>query len=142
MSPPQINLLMISLIWDQRAIPIYFELLPKKGSTNYEEQIAFCNKVLHLFNNCKTVVLGDREFCSVKLANWLAQERVYFCLSLKQNEYVQLSDKVWVQLKDLGLSPGISLYLEGVKVTKQKGFEWFNVARSVGGGSNPTAEPP
>jgi len=132
-----INLLMISLIWDKRAIPIYFELLPKKGSTNYEEQFAFCNKVLHLFRNYKTVVLGDREFCSVKLANWLAQKGVYFCLRLKQNEYVQLDDEVWVQLKDLGLSPGISLYLEGVNVTKQKGFERFNLARSVGGGSFP-----
>ena len=60
-----INLLMISLIWDKRSIPIYFELLQKKGSTNYEEQIAFCHKVLHLFKNYKTVVLGDREFCYV-----------------------------------------------------------------------------
>ncbi len=123
-----INLLMISLIWEQRAIPIYFELLPKKGSTNYEEQIAFCNKVLHLFKNYKTVVLGDREFCSVKLANWLAQEGVYFCLRLKKNEYIQLADGIWVQLEALGLSPGTSLYLEGVKVTKQKGFERFNLA--------------
>jgi len=123
-----INLLMISLIWDKRAIPIYFELLPKKGSTNYEEQIAFCNKVLHLFKNYKTVVLGDREFCSVKLASWLAQKGMYFCLRLKKNEYIQLSDEIWVQLEALGLSPGISLYLEGVKVTKQKGFERFNLA--------------
>ncbi len=121
-----INLVMISLIWEQRAIPVYFELLQKKGSTNYEEQIAFCNKVLHLFKNYKTVVLGDREFCSIKLASCLAQEKVYFCLRLKQNEYIQLSDESWVQLKDLGLSPGSSLYLEGVKVTKQKGFKAFN----------------
>jgi len=123
-----INLLMISLIWDKRAIPIYFELLPKKGSTSYEEQIAFCHKVLHLFKNYKTVVLGDREFCSVKLASWLAQKGLYFCLRLKKNEYIQLSDEIWVQLSALGLSPGISLYLEGVKVTKQKGFERFNLA--------------
>ncbi len=60
-----INLLMISLIWDKRAIPIYFELLPKKGSTSYKEEIAFYHQVLHLFKNYKTVVLGDREFCSV-----------------------------------------------------------------------------
>ncbi len=54
---------MISLIWDKRSIPIYFELLQKQGSTNYEEQIAFCYKFLHLFKNYQTVVLGDREFC-------------------------------------------------------------------------------
>jgi hypothetical protein len=71
------------------------------------------------------------------LASWLAQQGVYFCLRLKQNEYVQLSDENWVQMNALGLSPGISLYLEGVKVTKQKGFERFNLARSVCGGSFP-----
>ncbi len=123
-----INLLMVSLIWEQRAIPIYFELLSKKGSTSSEEQIAACNKFLHLLKNYKTVVLGDREFCSVKFASWLSQRGVYFCLRLKQNEYIQLKNEVWVQLKALGLSPGISLYLEGVKVTKQKGCERLNLA--------------
>jgi len=123
-----INLLMVSLIWEQRAIPIYFELLQKKGSTNYEEQISACNKVLHLFSNYKTVVLGDREFCSVKLASWLAQKKVYFCLRLKKNEYIELEAENWLQLKELGLFPGTSLYLEGVKITKQKGFEKFNLA--------------
>ena len=33
-----INILMISLIWDKRAIPIYFELLNKLGITNLDEQ--------------------------------------------------------------------------------------------------------
>lgn len=32
------NLLMISLIWEKRAIPIYFELLAKLGSNNFELQ--------------------------------------------------------------------------------------------------------
>ena len=122
-----INLLMISLIWDNRAIPIYFELLPKKGSTKLSEHAVF-DKVIPLFKNYKTVVLGDREFCSVKLANWLAQKGMYFCLRLKKNEYIQLSDENWLQLEELGLSPGTSLYLEGVNITKQKGFERFNLA--------------
>ncbi len=92
---------------------------------------------MHLFKKYKPVGLGDREFCSVKLAYWLSQKGVYFCLRLKQNEYVQLEDENWVQIKALGLSPGTSLYLEGVNVTKQKGFERFNLARSVCGGSFP-----
>lgn len=33
-----------------------------------------------------------------------------------------------LQLNGLGLSPGTSLYFEGVKITKQKGFERFNLA--------------
>ena len=62
------NLIMISLIYDKRAIPIYFELLPKLGSSNLTEQKRLFSQVLPLFKNYKIIVLGDREFCSVKLA--------------------------------------------------------------------------
>jgi hypothetical protein len=123
-----INLLMISLIWDRRAYPVYWELLPKKGNSDFEEQTAAISKVLPLLKEYKTVVLGDREFCSVKLGNWLTQKQVYFCVRLKKNEFVQLEDEIWLQLKALGLIPGTALYLNGVSVTKQRGFTKFNVA--------------
>jgi len=35
---------------------------------------------------------------------------------LKQNEFVQLEDEIWLQLKALGLIPGTALYLNGVSV--------------------------
>jgi len=38
---------------------------------------------------------------------------------LKQNEFVQLEDEIWLQLKALGLIPGTALYLNG-EVTKQR----------------------
>jgi hypothetical protein len=123
-----INLLMISLIYEQRAIPIYFGLLPKLGSSNLREQQAFIAAVLPLFKNYKTVVLGDREFCSVQLGYWLREQKVYFCLRLKKSEFVLVESDMWVQLKNLGLSPGVALYLQGVKVTKTRGFTNFNVA--------------
>ncbi len=75
-----INLLMISLIWDNRALPVYWELLPKQGNSNFEKQTAAISKVLPLFKKSKIIVLGDREFCSVKLGNWLREQQVYFCL--------------------------------------------------------------
>lgn len=123
-----INLLMVSVVWEKRAIPIYFELLPKLGNSNLVEQQATIGKVLPLFKSYKTVVLGDREFCSVKLANWLNKQQVYFCLRLKKNEFIQGETEFWYQLKDLGLSPGVSLFLQGVKVTKTQGFVRFNIA--------------
>jgi len=78
----RINLLMISLIWDRRALPIYWELLPKQGNSNLDAQTAAITKILRLFKDYKVVVLGDREFCSVKLGSWLAEQQVYFCLRL------------------------------------------------------------
>lgn len=123
-----INLLMVSWIVDKRAIPLYFQLLPKLGSSDFESQKAVMTKVLPLLRDYKVVVLGDREFCSVKLGAWLREQLVYFCLRLKHNEFVQLEAEIWLQLSKIGLAPGTSLYLEGVNVTKQKGFGKFNLA--------------
>jgi len=40
---------------------------------------------------------------------------------------VQLEGEIWLQLSDLGLSPGMMFYLNGMRVTKQKGFAQFNI---------------
>ena len=128
-----INLLMVSLIYEHRGIPLYFELLPKKGSSNLEQQKTVLELVIKLLKDFKIVVLGDREFCNVDLGKWLSeQEEVYFSLRLKKNEYVELEEQIWFQLKELGLAPGTSLFYEGIKVTKTKGFAGFNLAAKYG----------
>jgi Transposase DDE domain len=123
-----VNLFMISIVWDKRAFPVYFELLPKLGSSNIDEQTAIISKVLPLFKNYKICVLGDREFCSVKLANWLREKNMYFCLRIKKNHFVEMQTGIYLELNELGLSPGVSFFLKGVKVTKSQGFTSFNVA--------------
>lgn len=123
-----INLFVTSIIWDKRAFPIYFELLPKLGSSNFDEQKVHLSKIILLFNNYKICVLGDREFCSVKLAKWLSEQSLYFCLRLKKNEFVEVQKDIWVELNELGLTPGTSMFIQGAKVTKAKGFTSFNVA--------------
>ena len=123
-----INILMVSLIWDKRAWPIYWTALDKKGSSNYDEQTQILSKVLPQLKAYKTVVLGDREFCGVKLGRWLSKQAVYFCLRLKRSTFVEAEEDLLVELRALGLAPGMSLFLNEVRVTKQKGFGSFNVA--------------
>lgn len=122
------NLLMISLIWNKRAIPIYFELLPKLGSSNFAEQKAALLKVLPLLKPYQTVVLGDREFCSVRLGNWLRQSQVFFCLRLKKSEFILAENGSWQPLNQSCLKPGVTAYLHSVKVTKTQQISGFNVA--------------
>lgn len=122
------NLMMISLIYEQRAIPIYWEFLPRMGNSNFEEQSKIFSQVLGLFNKYQTVILGDREFCSVKLANWLREQEVEFCLRLKKNEFIQNEDEIWYSLDSLGLEPGVSLFLQNIKVTKSQKVPGFNLA--------------
>ena len=40
----------------------------------------------------------------------------------------KLKKEIWLDLNHLGLSPGVSFFLAGVKVTKKQGFTNFNVA--------------
>jgi hypothetical protein len=69
---------MVSLVWEQRAIPLFWTLLPKLGSSNVTEQMDAIAQVLPLLKDYQVVVLGDREFCSVDLANWRADRELTF----------------------------------------------------------------
>ncbi|ACC84688.1 transposase, IS4 family protein [Nostoc punctiforme PCC 73102] len=122
------NLLMISVIFQKRAIPIYFKLLAKLGSSNLSEQTKALSKIIPLFKNYKTVVLGDREFCSVSLAKWLDEQGFEFCLRLKKNENIELKAHLWCEIKDLGLKPGTSFFVSDATLTKTKQVKGFNVA--------------
>ena len=57
-----INLFMVSLIWERRAIPLYWSLLPKLGNSSFESQTTNLQQVLPLFSEYKLIVLGDREW--------------------------------------------------------------------------------
>lgn len=122
------NLIMVSLVYDQRAIPIYFEFLPKLGSSNFSEQTKVISQILPLFKEYKIILLADREFCSVKLANWLREKKLMFCLRLKKNEFIEVKNGQPSALNTLGLKPGVSWFLEGVKVTKTQKIGGFNLA--------------
>ena len=60
------NLFVVSLIWEQRAIPLYWQLLSKRGCNNIQEQQALLQPVLRLLKDYEIILLGDREFGSVK----------------------------------------------------------------------------
>lgn len=122
------NLLVVSLIYDKRAIPVYIQILNKKGSSNLAEQKCILDPVIRLFKDYEVVILGDREFCSIKLASWLQEMEVFFALRIKKNEYIQSDSVLLTQVSAFGLESGMSAFLQGVSVTKQKGFGTFNVA--------------
>jgi hypothetical protein len=73
------NLFVISLIEQKRAIPVYWILLPKRGCSNLDEQKKLIRPLLRLFKGYRILVLGDREFHSIKLANWLHSKKLALC---------------------------------------------------------------
>ena len=127
------NVFMISVMWKKRALPIYWLVLEKKGSSNVREQIALIRPVLKLFSHYEIVILGDREFHGVELSYWLKQKNkqarkpIYFAFREKDNVYMKRSRKNEARLKDLKLTPGLKVLHKNVKVTRQKGFGKFNL---------------
>ena len=101
-----------------------FEVLPSP----FKEQKKLLLKALRPLKEYKVVVLGDREFCAVKLARWLSHQSVYFCLRLRCHEYLQQLNGDWQQLKQLGLKPGMQAFFRGINVTKTHQASGFQVA--------------
>ena len=67
---------MVSMIWRKRAIPIYWKMLDKQGNSTLENQQFVLTPVFVALSDYNLIVLGDREFCNVTLANWIREKKV------------------------------------------------------------------
>jgi hypothetical protein len=88
---------MVSLILEKRSIPLYWGLLDKRGCSNIDEQKALLTPVLELLSDYEVIVLGDREFGSVKLASWLCERQVKFIFRVKQGRYIQEENSDYIR---------------------------------------------
>jgi Transposase DDE domain len=122
------NILMVSMIWRNRAIPIYWAMLDKEGNSTLENQQLVLTPVFTALSSYQLLVLGDREFCSVTLANWLREKKVGFCLRLKKNVAIETEAELWTELKRLGLEPGNSFFDREVTIRKTAPIKGFNLA--------------
>lgn len=123
------NLLMVSLVYKSRTIPIYWTILNKDGQSNLNEQQTVLRPVLHLLRCYKLVLLGDREFHSVALAHWCVEQDIAFVLRLPKSTTVQWSSEAeFERLNELPQFAGMASFEVQVRVTQQKGFGKFNLA--------------
>ena len=122
------NLLVVSWIIYGRAIPINWQLLDKIGSSNLDEQQSVIYPITQLLPEHSFILLGDREFCSKHLATWLLEVGWGYCLRIKKSTYVHLNKEESLTLNQLASHPGISVFLQGVNITKTVHKFPFNVA--------------
>ena len=122
------NLLVVSWIIQGRAIPINWVLLDKLGSSNLDDQQSVIQPITCLLPEYSFVLLGDREFCRKSLATWLLEVGWGYCLRLKKTTYVRLENDELVTLHQLASYPGISIFLEGINISKNLHKFPFNLA--------------
>jgi len=122
------NVLMVSAIIQKRAFPIFWTLLDKQGASNLAEQQQVLRPVIRLLKRYKLVIVGDREFHSIELAQWLHRQRVSFVLRQKCNTTFREKRQTFQSLDTIPIQPGIHLFYKKISVTQKKGFSRFNLA--------------
>lgn len=122
------HLLMVSIRYKNRAIPIYWKFLDKVGSSNLNEQIAVLRPALKLLKSYQIIVVGDREFRGVQLAYWLKNKGVKFALRVQGNTHIKWAGHEEQKISTVGCLPGMKKFYTNLNYTKQKGFGTFNLA--------------
>ena len=133
------NLFMVGIIMSKRALPIYWNFLEKEGASNLKEQKSLLRPVIKLLREYEMVILGDREFHSVELANWLRKKKVYFSMRQKKDTNIKFKSQDYCILSELNIKPGTRLFLRSIKVTKKweasglsMGIYWKRKYRGMG----------
>lgn len=121
------NISMASVIWKKRALPIYWLLLSKKGSSNFYEQVATIRPILRLLKEYKLVVIGDREYRSTAFALWLTKKKIDFVLRLNKNTKIKPRYNKYQSLNSLDIKPGHRVLYNQVLVTEDNQKDRFNV---------------
>jgi hypothetical protein len=122
------NILMASAIYQKRAIPIFWIFLPKKGASNLREQQIVLRPIIKLFKTRQIVIVGDREFHSVDLAQWLDRQGVKFVLRQKKFTTFRQKRRKFSSLSNVQVAPGQREFLSQINITHKKGFGRFNLA--------------
>lgn len=122
------NILMASAIYQKRAFPIFWILLSKKGASNLREQQIVLRPVIKLFKNYQIVIVGDREFHSVDLAQWIDSQGVKFVLRQKKSTTFRQNRRKFNSLSSVQIAPGQRKILSKISLTQKRGFSRFDLA--------------
>ena len=122
------NVLMVSAIYQKRALPVFWVLLEKDGSSNLREQQKVLRPAIRLLRKYKLVIIGDREFHSVELASWLQGQNISFVFRQKQDTTFREKRQNFQPLSNIPIHPGVRIFYSNVNLTQKQGFGRFNLA--------------
>jgi hypothetical protein len=121
---------MVSAIVQKRAFPLFWTLLDKQGASNLAEQQQVLPPVIRLLKKYKLIIIGDREFHSIELAQWLHRQHLSFVLRQKSCTTFREKIQPFQALNSIPVTPGLHLFYPKVGFTKKKGFSRFNLVAS------------
>ncbi len=88
-----INFLVLSVVHQGTAFPIFWTFLPKKGNSNTKERIDLIDQFLDVFGSHKIQYLvADREFIGQEWFGYLIKHQIKFRLRIKKNMNIARSN--------------------------------------------------
>lgn len=104
-----INFLVLSVVHQGTAFPIFWILLPKKGNSNTQERIELINQFLEIFGTHKIkYLLADREFIGEEWFGYLIDCKIHFRFRIKRNMKISRSNGVLSEAQNFFRSLPIS----------------------------------
>ncbi len=113
-----LNLLWMSVGFGGRALPLGWMLVPHEGNSDLklqQELLSWLKEILPA--KAKAVIVADREFHSIRLAEWLEKElKLDYALRIKAGTYIEFDGEM-LKTSELAIK-GESFQMSDVKITK------------------------
>jgi hypothetical protein len=98
----KINVFMLGIAHEGMAIPLFWELLPKAGCSNFKEQKILITRFIETFGiNGLKGILADREFASGQLFKWFNKKRIPFYIRIKEGSMAYVGIKKFLMVKKI-----------------------------------------
>jgi len=125
--PKEQDILMVSLSYHKRAIPIAWQI-HDFGPTNAQEQMDLLESVWTFMPHNQPIVLhGDAEFGSVPLTRFITRHTNWdFILGQRSRTQFHVGDWQWQAVKDLPVTPSRPYFAANVFWTKTHNFGPLN----------------
>ncbi len=113
-----LNLLWISVGFGGRALPLGWVVVPHEGNSDLALQQKILNWLKEILpEKAKAVIVADREFHSIRLAEWIEKElNLEYVLRIKAGTYIELDGEM-LKTSEIAVR-GESFGLTEVKITK------------------------
>lgn len=89
----KIHLITLAVVINGVSIPICWEDLNKKGTSNYEERKKLIDKAFEWYKLKGMILLADREYIGEEWFNYLINKGLQFIIRLKKNVYKEYVDE-------------------------------------------------
>lgn len=124
------NVLMVTLYYRKRALPLLWQVLDHQGSTRFTEWVGVLSYLDDLLPEAATVlILADREFGQPDMLRVLRFYQWDFCIRVKGNYHVFVPDYgMWFTLRELAPLAGQQRFLRDTYFTKSKRVDHLHFA--------------